>query len=337
MPYFQSRKFFAILLVLWFSATLQVAQEDAEYREILRWGETNRRSPDWKAWSDVAWSPAGDKIATSNGFALYLWNAEDGTLLRVIEEVPFSAFDWSPDGTQIVGARNDKVISLEFWDVETGEIVDSIEGVSNETQYGPYVGDIAWSPKGDYVVTTGLYLLLWNLENRKPPTILGGVGEQGYTVQWDGVGNRFVSGWIVTSAECTCNNYNVIVRDVSSEQIPFVNWFIGSRIAAISPDGLKVAFLTDGLKILDVSTGEVSVSTEALGGGITELSWNSTQQRIASSDSYGRIFVYDGVSGELLQTVSDHDNSVYFDWSPEGDKFVSASVEGSIAVWIGNG
>lgn len=69
-----TRKIFAILLVVLFYATPQVAQEDAEYREILRWGETKRNSPDWKVWAEVAWSPAGDKIATSSGDELYVWN-----------------------------------------------------------------------------------------------------------------------------------------------------------------------------------------------------------------------------------------------------------------------
>jgi WD40 repeat protein len=303
------------------------------FQEVLSW-EAGEDLGENIYWSEVKWSPDGTRIAALSGFDLYIWDANDGSLLSVLEELTPRAFDWSPDSTQFVTVSIYPMISLNFWDATTGEFVDTIEGISNETDYLGNTVDVAWSSANDYIVSTGNFLLLWNLETRKPPTILTGFVGAGYAVEWDRSGNRLVSSAMgPDSVEGGMPPYTVTVWGVKThESVEMLLAFSGSRLATISPNGQQVASLSRGLQIWDTLSDQLFIEKSFPMSNISAIEWQPTGQLIAIADTDGDIQLHDAKTGVELQDIRASEDAIRLSWNPEGTAFVSAS-DDRITIW----
>jgi WD40 repeat protein len=144
------------------------------YREIMRWGETDRSSPGWRRWDQVEWSPDGERIAAlgwSEGSSrLFIWDARTGEELVTFDQMSIYGFDWSPDGLQIAGVTHDgSNLVIYIWNSVTGEVTNTIVWTSDREGTRAYVID--WSPDGRFLATTGHDLVAWDLDDESSQSL----------------------------------------------------------------------------------------------------------------------------------------------------------------------
>jgi WD40 repeat protein len=93
-------------------------------------------------WEQCSFSPCGNFILTcaaGSSYALKLWGARSGELVRVFEDFTEEVHDccFTPDGKTVVTAELDGMLRL--WNVKTGTLSRTLEGHTDEV--GGHAGD----------------------------------------------------------------------------------------------------------------------------------------------------------------------------------------------------
>jgi WD40 repeat protein len=161
-------------------------------------GRTELDANPWLA--GVTFSPSGDRLATSDGETVRIWNVDTGLEIRTLRspEGLVTRMAYSPDGSRLAAAsQNGSVI---VWDTIAGKTCLTLRGRTG------IVHGVAYSPDGRRLVTAAggmnkggeqLYgdVKLWDARNGQEILTLRGPLAQHPRVAFDGGGRRLaVSG-----------------------------------------------------------------------------------------------------------------------------------------------
>ncbi len=248
-------------------------------------------------WSAVAWSPAGDRVATAiygnvEGAESYilLQDPQTGGKLQPINLgagcLGPSNVIWSPSGDRIITVPEFCNESPKIRDARTGELLSSLNSQENQAAFSA-----AWSPDGRQVITGSL---------------------DGSARIWD-----------AESGELD----RVIPAHASNEYIHGVAW---------SPDGEQVATASDDdtAKIWDAATGKLQHTLSGHTDDVVGLAWSPDGEKIATASRDATALVWNIATGEVLFSLNGHADLVWdVAWSPDGDYIATDSRDGSTRVW----
>jgi WD40 repeat protein len=122
---------------------------------------------------DVAFSPAGDKLAASAADrSIRVYDVASGTQERLIEDHAdwVMSIAWSPDGSQLASASRDKTSKL--FDAKTGDSLATYPG------HGDSVFGVSFTADGKQIISAGAdrEIHVWNPGDGKKTAEIGGFG-----------------------------------------------------------------------------------------------------------------------------------------------------------------
>ena len=233
--------------------------------------------------NDIAWSPDGAVIALA-GYRLQIIDSKSGEILHTVQHsenfVNANAITWSPDGTKIAAVGKDGIIQI--WDSKVGEQILSIEDLPN------YLKDISWSPKDDLIATANYDheygSALFNVTDGERIALLPGCSFNG-NVAWSPDGQLLAA---------STKYHNVCIWDKNNLSQLFEIEIQGEQnVVAWSPDGKMLAVgNSEGLHILDSSSGEELLVLDGHNSWVTSVLWARDGTRIFTGSYDGSIIVW---------------------------------------------
>jgi Tol biopolymer transport system component len=270
------------------------------------------------------WAPNGKalvfegKIQGEDATKMRIWYwslepANEPVPLTNTDQLIDSAPRWSPDSEKVV------MIRRSYKKTSRGNLTATLwtkemeGGAGNQITQGPEDRDPFWSPDGAQIVFSrgqGPYksqLAVVNATGDGPVRILGGQDGEMLTAPWWGKDGRiYFTRQTLTTKSVTVSGQTYQITEPGKGSIWVVNSEDGSmgavienefdnRTPALSPDGTKLAFVSDrnptkdtsnkfdrgNLYIKDLKTGAISYVTNkvALRGGY--LSWSPDGKKLA--------------------------------------------------------
>jgi serine/threonine protein kinase/WD40 repeat protein/energy-coupling factor transporter ATP-binding protein EcfA2 len=268
---------------------------------------------------DLAWSPDSRSFATvTDSQGVILWDAQTGQETRRFtygdKPTPVAQVEFTPDGRYLVSGRHSRYYPSEgqpfllVWDVESGALIKRIELPSSVSpNFG--VHWITMHPTQNLVYVT--------------------VNENVYTGgSFDGIAPDQMGSYLV-------NLDTGAVEKIKKDFLPYA--------AAFTPDGRELifsAFNDNYIRVYDVKTRSLTRKWQSNQAGISGIAISPDGQSLLTNssllDASPVIDEWDIKTGQLIRRYSDNSQQSFFigaDFSPSGDRFVSAVFDGTARVW----
>jgi WD40 repeat protein len=230
---------------------------------------------------DVAWNPAGDRLAIAGSDGLVTIRDARGALIRDLagEHGVVNAVTWSPDGTRLVTSSDEG--TARIWDAATGTQLLALA-------HPDRVMSAAWRPDGNLLATScwDRKLRFWDPRTGTLVSTIDTRTMQLLAVAFDPTGRSVIA---------TSHGGDVAVFDVAT----------GARVlsleghtdsvpnAAWSPDGALIATAGyDGsARIWDPATGQQLAARRA--GSLMAIAWSHDGTQLAGVSEHGQIQIWD--------------------------------------------
>ena len=252
--------------------------------------------------SDLVISQDSRLMASSHRDGIRIWDIASSTEMVVISRPFVNTLEFSPDGATLASGsekpwREDKGARIHLWDVESGDLLDSLSKDDGS------IRDLAFSPDGSMLASVGYNapLRVWDmteLEEVFPSEDWGGVHYSG-RISFDPTGKILikqgrVGGIYVTSAETGERISSFRGEDGADEITSYVVNPDGSTIVTINTRGI--------VRIREFPSGQII--GHLLGHydfGQSVLSPNGSVAAVKAG--YRELQLWDVVSGKILGSM----------------------------------
>ena len=253
---------------------------------------------------DIAWSPTDNALAISRNTDFDIWNTTPPSqLLNYWDVAPLwvKSLTWSPDGSKIAAALEDRDLQPFFVKFNDVEIVvwdaDTEVEILRLDPSPLYVNDtvmptnhLVWSPDGTALAATSQNgdLILWDATDGAHLATFSEIGANNRLFAWDPTGSFIAVG--------TWSNQVLIVDTLSGDFAQILDGFeYGVAGLTWSANGtvLAVGNGNGGVHIWDATTWMNSTVLEGHADAITVLSWSPDSEILASGSRDGTIIWWD--------------------------------------------
>jgi WD40 repeat protein len=271
----------------------------------------------------LAWSPDGQSLASGSwDQAVRFWKA-DGSRSQEWKghTKAVVALAFSPDGTQVASGSGD--FTIRIWDL-SGQTLHTLKGhTSNVTA-------LAWHARGT-LLASGSWdrtIRFWNPKTGKSGPVLEGHTYRVNGIEWHPDGSTLASVGDQTLRTWTQDGTALKTIKKDDDHLLCLSWkHDGNDIAT----GSRFSSL---LRINHLNDNTDRVIGDAHPGGITEMAWHPSGDRIAAAcrERAVRLITADGragavMSGAVARTVA---------WNPQGTQLASAG-DMAVRLWNGQG
>lgn len=243
---------------------------------------------------------------------------------------PVYGVAYSPDGTRIATASNDK--TAKIWDAVTGKELLTLSGHTNR------VLDVAFSPDGIQLVTGSgdQTAKVWDATTGKELLALVGHADTVWGVAFSPDGKRIATSSGVVNADSKDRTAKVWDAVTGKELLTLTGHKGGVIAVTFSPDGkyLATASSDSTAKVWDGSTGKELLTLTGHTREVRSVAFSPDDRRLATGSIDGTLKLWDAASGQLLFTLTGavgFVRSVTF--SPDGTRLVTSSTDGAVQVW----
>ena len=290
----------------------------------------------------VAWSPNGDLLTSVSLYEkdVQVWDTRTGELLytlRSSHQLIVEMLAWSSNG-RLSACGADGIV--EIWDFFEGEpsILSMINGPTSRSLF------VSWSPDNQRLLGVGGHdtsrtVFIWEVEGEQLLTSLQGDTARVSTALWSPTGERIATATYEGDIQIwDANSYEPLPASLPPEN----NHFYPTDRFIWSPDGQSLAGVSCNqplrecyLWIWNISTDELSTPFQGISEeGIESLAWSPEGTFIVSA-SANKVEIWDSQTGKLLGTIDSFgDDVTSVSWSPVDNMFATASLDGTIRIWM---
>ncbi|MCB0163775.1 MAG: PD40 domain-containing protein [Anaerolineae bacterium] len=230
---------------------------------------------------------------------------------------------WSPDGSQLASASDDKTIII--WEVATGQPNLVLK------EHTDWVNSIAWNPDGTQLASASedQTVIIWDIITGQPIATLNNHTDGVLSVSWSPDGSKVITG---------SRNGKIIIWDLTTEQaeLTFQGHSDGITSVAWSPDGNQFASTSFDKTIIiwEASTGQSVMKLKSQAGEVFDAAWSPDGTQLASAVRNRTVIIWDVATGQIKNSLQGHRNTVWgVAWNPNGTQIASASADKTITVW----
>lgn len=304
---------------------------------------------------NVSYSPDGSRILTKDGYRLFTWDADSGTLVNKLiddsdfDDDPFlNTATYSPDGQSVLITHNYGYIMII--DSESGKTQSSWHYKGNGEIFGGYrsLRYATYSPDGSKIAAASedCCIRIWNPKTEELIKTVKDT-KSVYAVSYSKDGSRIVSRASDGSIRIWDANNGKLLRTLenSTKQDQGRSYSFGCTPPIFSPDDrFIVATLNDQyfkIGIWDSESGKLVTTLTGHTDEVTSASYSPEGHYIVSSSNDRSVRVWDSNSGKLIQVFNIDKNkpdykytysgivSAFF--SPDGRHIVSSASD--ISIW----
>ena len=285
--------------------------------------------------SSMRFSPDGNTLATTDDYAVYLWDVATGNLHTTLKEdtgtVRIHGFSFTPDGQTLITWNwwNDTVY---VWDVTTGNLRNTFHVSS-----GIYV--VSFSPDGQTLATVNggsSYVVLWDVAT----------GTLRHALKHTPIAHHGVDRMSFSPDGQTLITQNlgigVSLWDVSTGMLR--KTIDGHRFASnSSPDGNIFVTVNDNIVYLwDISTGELRNRLIGHTSSVQSVSFSPDGKMLATGggdyptnvNSDYTVRLWDISTGTLRRTLEGHTSLIFgLFFSPDGDTLATRGLRDAVKWW----
>tara|TARA_R110002050_G_scaffold123183_2_gene241829 strand:- start:269 stop:3700 length:3432 start_codon:yes stop_codon:yes gene_type:complete len=263
-------------------------------------------------YSQIDFSSDGKYIITTSKRKLFLWDVDSGKLLSVFFEqlgintgciVCFQVIRFSPDSKKIITITEDN--QLEFWDVITGESLNSIN-LGKDDIYDIDFNELNNTLKICFRKENSK---IWNLDNMQ---IIDSNADCSnnlpYGFRWS-YNKKFKVfknyNNLTKGVELINSSMNTVVKVFNDPESHFKRIIFGSVTFSPDENSILTSSYDGTIRLTDIKTGKLLKIFNGGKGKENKLKFNRKENKFVSlSESYAEI--WDISSGKIIQTIKLH-------------------------------